>query len=144
MGYGPTAALQRGHSETFTTSLDFRLGVATPNALGIRYPLEASAYFDKELLEVRAYHDGYLKGKNLPTLPELARVVLCLSTPDTYQFMADMPLSRLAYAPSAPGDRIVTRNLVWNPRLIDTQRSYLYVVGAQLRKDIILEFIYAR
>lgn len=142
MGYSVTAALQRGHSEVLTTSLEFRNGAALPNAPGVRYPLQPSGYWDKQLVEVRAIHDGLLKGKNLPTLPELSRVLLCLCTPERYMFMVDMPLSRLALAPSQPGNRIVTRNVFWNPRLVDLQQSYLYVVGTSLRKDIVLEFVY--
>jgi len=143
MHYGVTSALQRGHSEVLTFSLDFIDGVNRPNAPGVRYPLPESGYQDKRLIEVRAIHDGILKGKNFPTLVELPRLLLSLSDPDGYQFCADMPLSRLAYAPSAPGGRIVTRNLFWVPRLVDTRRSYVYVVGAQLRKDVNLEFVYA-
>lgn len=141
-GYGPTAALQRGHSETITTSLEFLNGQSRTNALGVRYPLAPSGYPYKELVEVRAIHDGLLKGKTLPTLAELSRVLLCLCTPDRYMFMVDMPLSRLAYSPSQPGSRIVARNLLWVPRLVDLQQSYLYTVGSVLRKDVILEFVY--
>ena len=139
MGYSVTAALQRGHSENITVSLDLLMGVTRNNALGVRYPLPPGGYWNKELVEVRVMNDGILKGKGIPTLAELSQVLLCLSTPDGYRFCADMPLSRLTYP--APGGRLL-RNLFWSPRLVDLQQSYVYTVGTILRKPLNIEFIY--
>lgn len=139
MNYGVSDSLNRGRSEVLSVLTNFQNGQALANTLGRPVYFPAAAYYDREVVELRAIPFEFLKGKGLPTIAQLANITATFVDYDGDYIIEDIPLSRLPYL-STTGRLL--RNFIWRPRVLDMQHSFIRTTGAIFNGQVSLEIIY--